>query len=1010
MSLSSTTTRVAYAGNGVTTAFSFPYPFQSSTDLVVLSVSALGVETVLTLTTNYTVTGAGLDAGGTVTILVAPASGVSVVIYRSPTLTQDLDLKDNQVLPPLTMEKALDKQAMISQRLSTRVDRAMRLPEGYTGSFVPVLPAIITASRALVTDTLGTGLAMGPTSTEISNAQTYSLNAATSATNALASATGAASSASTAVISSSAASVSASAAGVSATTATSQATSATSSASTATTQATTATTGATTATAQAGIATTQATNAAGSATAAATSATNAAGSATAAATSATNAAGSATAAAGSATTLSGAVSAITTNTTNIATNTTNITALQTKTANVVAPSGPLAFEVASTTAGFIGPRMTTAQRDLIGSPIAGLELYNSTLSKKQIYSGTAWQDVGSGSGGGINYIANPDAETDTTGYATYADAAGVAPVDGTGGTANITFTRSTTTPLRSTASFLLTKDAVNRQGQGVSYDFTIASADKAKVLEIGFEYTVLSGTYVTGDVRVMVYDVTNAVLIEPSARDLTSVSIASKYKGTFQTASNSTSYRLILHVATVSTTAYGIQFDSVSVGPQVTTQGAFISDWTAWTPTGSWVTNATYTGQWRRVGGEMEGQIKVATTGAPTATALNVNLPAGATVDTARMPDFTQYKTALGTGGADDSGTTYSLYTSYFSTTAVAPLYQNAASGTASTITATAPFTFGASDFVTFNFKVPIVGWGTSQVLSSEAGDGRLESFRANRTTTQALSSGVTTTIIYPNVAWDDFGSYNSATGIYTFKKPGTYRVTASVDIQANATGLRSLDVSTTGQGGGTLGFNGAPSGGNVTVMSGSLPIRVVAGNTVNITAFQNGGALNASTSGAAYNYFAIESISSGSQQIAASETVACRYTSTAATAIAAGTTTIPFAIKSKDTHGEWNGTTYTAQSQGTREITAYFTTASVALTTSQDITLDVYDKNGVFYSRLGRIRGNGTTTSWTCNGTDSIEMLTSDTFTIRVGSDVATTMSTIAGLNRMVVKRTGNI
>jgi len=66
--------------------------------------------------------------------------------------------------------------------------------------------------------------------------------------------------------------------------------------------------------------------------------------------------------------------------------------------------------------------------------------------------------VGAGSGG-INYISNPDFESTTTGWAVYADAAATTPVDGTGGSANITLTRSTSSPLRGTANGLITKDA-----------------------------------------------------------------------------------------------------------------------------------------------------------------------------------------------------------------------------------------------------------------------------------------------------------------------------------------------------------------------------------------------------------------------------------------------------------------------------------------------------------------------------------------------------------------------
>jgi len=44
----------------------------------------------------------------------------------------------------------------------------------------------------------------------------------------------------------------------------------------------------------------------------------------------------------------------------------------------------------STTQGFLPPRMTTAQRDAIASPAAGLMIFNTTTNRVNVYTGTAW--------------------------------------------------------------------------------------------------------------------------------------------------------------------------------------------------------------------------------------------------------------------------------------------------------------------------------------------------------------------------------------------------------------------------------------------------------------------------------------------------------------------------------------------------------------------------------------------------------------------------------------------
>lgn len=56
------------------------------------------------------------------------------------------------------------------------------------------------------------------------------------------------------------------------------------------------------------------------------------------------------------------------------------------------PSASAKLEVASTTQGFLPPRMTTAQRDAIASPAGGLTIYNTTVNCLQWWNGTLWYD------------------------------------------------------------------------------------------------------------------------------------------------------------------------------------------------------------------------------------------------------------------------------------------------------------------------------------------------------------------------------------------------------------------------------------------------------------------------------------------------------------------------------------------------------------------------------------------------------------------------------------------
>ena len=56
------------------------------------------------------------------------------------------------------------------------------------------------------------------------------------------------------------------------------------------------------------------------------------------------------------------------------------------------PNASAKVEIASTTQGFLPPRMTTIQRDAISSPAAGLTIYNTTVNCLQWWNGTLWYD------------------------------------------------------------------------------------------------------------------------------------------------------------------------------------------------------------------------------------------------------------------------------------------------------------------------------------------------------------------------------------------------------------------------------------------------------------------------------------------------------------------------------------------------------------------------------------------------------------------------------------------
>ncbi|MBI1213947.1 MAG: hypothetical protein GC190_21000 [Alphaproteobacteria bacterium] len=130
MTLSTTTSRVSYAGDGSTTSFAFGFKIWAAGDLkVYLRDTSTLIDTVQTLTTDYSISGS-LPGTGSVVFTTPPTSSQRVVILRDPGVTQDLDLQANGAFAADNIESALDKIVGLVQSLDEQVGRAPTLPVG----------------------------------------------------------------------------------------------------------------------------------------------------------------------------------------------------------------------------------------------------------------------------------------------------------------------------------------------------------------------------------------------------------------------------------------------------------------------------------------------------------------------------------------------------------------------------------------------------------------------------------------------------------------------------------------------------------------------------------------------------------------------------------------------------------------------------------------------------------------------------------------------------------------
>jgi hypothetical protein len=129
MTISSTTVKNSYSGNGSNDTFVYGFKIFANTDLQVIIRSAAGTETTKTLTTHYTVTGVGSASGGNVVFTAGniPTATETVVLIRNVPQTQAIDYIANDPFPAETHEEGLDRATMTTQQVQEELNRSIKL-------------------------------------------------------------------------------------------------------------------------------------------------------------------------------------------------------------------------------------------------------------------------------------------------------------------------------------------------------------------------------------------------------------------------------------------------------------------------------------------------------------------------------------------------------------------------------------------------------------------------------------------------------------------------------------------------------------------------------------------------------------------------------------------------------------------------------------------------------------------------------------------------------------------
>lgn len=602
-----------------------------------------------------------------------------------------------------------------------------------------------------------------------------------------------------------------------------------------------------------------------------------------------------------------------------------------------------------------------------------------------------------------NYLSNGGFENGKTGWVTYKDAAGALPVDGTGGTAAVTIAASTTTPIAEKASLVFTKGASNLQGEGFSTDFTINKAAKGLPMYISGKYEITSGTYSGGttstdsDITVYIYDKDTSTLIQPASFKLDGGVSGYTYSinATFNPMNvASTNYRLIVHIATTSASAYTLKLDQIKLGVGNKAQGPPVTDWSAQETTTGTLTNATYNRKWRRVGDTTHERVQILFTGSPGGTN-PLQITTKFTIDTAKLNGGAISNTeSLGVAHLTDVSTGLRYTGSVAVGTTSTQIRVQGDSATTGNWGSTNPVTIASPDVIEVDFSYPTAGFSSSLTMS-DSSDTRIVSFKAYKS--GGNQNGVSGVNTFTSAADDTHAGFNLAAGSYTIRVPGDYFFTMNNEWTAP-------------QG---VGFIFRINGSQTGTYSSSAS-SVYNSHAVLVPNLKAGDAITVSSStGSVLNlldFFFSGFRLSGPSQVAASEKVAFSVSQNTGQAISAGSDQIVICnLKNFDTHNIYNTSTgqFRFPKAGIVSISARFLTANLAAGTTAYYGQVVLYKNGSLHKYIGgRYNpGAGTTTYTYGDGSLKFSTLTTDLWDVRIFYSLATTVTTDSPQNYIDVE-----
>lgn len=330
--------------------------------------------------------------------------------------------------------------------------------------------------------------------------------------------------------------------------------------------------------------------------------------------------------------------------------------------------------------------------------------------------------------GRTNYIKNPSAKVNTSLWAA-------------SGTLSFSRTTSSLAPRQITTATAFSVSS-NSNGAYLYSRFELDKADYNRKLSWTFDFNYNQTDSAVWCVSVHQASSSGGSYTEiPLSTDDTSgdsclpINAITSYTTTFDT--DSANPFIEIRYRHVGTNDNQLYLSNVYVGPGSVVQGAIVTPWQSFTPTGNLTTNVTYTGWWRRVGEDAEIYFKVAFTGTNTQGNVYFNIPSIiGSIDYSRIPTGSGVlrSVPVGTFEFDDasagaySGLVYAygtgqniVYPQLIMSDTTNPTFNNSI-----TPSSNRPATVASGDTIMATVKVPIAEWagsGTVNLVQNDAAE-----------------------------------------------------------------------------------------------------------------------------------------------------------------------------------------------------------------------------------------------------------------------------------------------